>query len=150
MKFKVILQTSRDDCGAACIGMILNNYFNKNMSLCEIRPLIKNTINGTSFGDIKNNINKFLANWIPCIVQIDIESSTANLAIEENFMKLYYAKLLNGLTVKVLIVLIVLIVFLPSIISHILGLFLASMFSVYFNIIIPSQLSAMIASIMII
>ncbi|MFZ8764625.1 cysteine peptidase family C39 domain-containing protein [Enterococcus diestrammenae] len=147
MKFKVILQTSRDDCGAACIGMILNNYFNKNMSLCEIRPLIKNTINGTSFGDIKNNINKFLANWIPCIVQIDIESSTANLAIEENFMKLYYAKLLNGLTVKVLIVLIV---FLPSIISHILGLFLASMFSVYFNIIIPSQLSAMIASIMII
>lgn len=144
MKFKVILQTSRDDCGAACIGMILNNYFNKNMSLCEIRPLIKNTINGTSFGDIKNNINKFLANWIPCIVQIDIESSTANLAIEENFMKLYYAKLLNGLTVKVLIV------FLPSIISHILGLFLASMFSVYFNIIIPSQLSAMIASIMII
>lgn len=95
-----------DDCGAACIGMILNNYFNKNMSLCEIRPLIKNTINGTSFGDIKNNINKFLANWIPCIVQIDIESSTANLAIEENFMKLYYAKLLNGLTVKVLIVLI--------------------------------------------
>ncbi|MDQ6112405.1 cysteine peptidase family C39 domain-containing protein, partial [Enterococcus gallinarum] len=58
MKIEIIPQMGKEDCGAACVSMILTNYFNKNISICEIRPIIKNTNEGTSFGDLKNGFEK--------------------------------------------------------------------------------------------
>ncbi|EML2573888.1 hypothetical protein R9B01_003197, partial [Enterococcus faecalis] len=40
MKYKVIPQIGEEDCGAACVAMIVENYFKKKISICEIRPLI--------------------------------------------------------------------------------------------------------------
>ncbi|GAB2024177.1 peptide cleavage/export ABC transporter [Lactovum odontotermitis] len=58
MKYKVIPQIGKEDCGAACVAMILENYFSRKASIYEIKPLIKSTPLGTSFYDLKRGIKK--------------------------------------------------------------------------------------------
>lgn len=86
MRFKILPQISNEDCGAACVCMLLNNYFKKDIPLCEIRPMIKNTQSGTSFSDMKNGMEmigieskiyeskkeaqSFSEMKLPCITQI--------------------------------------------------------------------------------
>lgn len=58
MKFKVVPQLDDEECGAACVCTILENYFGISISLCEMRPIIKNTQAGTAFGDLKLGLDK--------------------------------------------------------------------------------------------
>ena len=58
MKYKVIPQIGKEDCGAASVAMITENYFAKKISICEVRPLIKNTTLGTSFYDLKRGFKR--------------------------------------------------------------------------------------------
>ena len=209
MKFKITPQSGKADCGAACVSMLLNNYFNKVVSLCEIRPIIKNTQSGTSFGDLKEGLTKigikatifkveknkaafnemkaplftqikkmddsyhylliikitnkhvyyadpelskiqkktidvFMKTWTPYIIQIDLKSSTLDLDIIENFQKLNYKGLIRNIKGRVTIIIIL------SLLSYILGLFIASIYTTYFDIIVPNSLIGLIFSIMIV
>lgn len=208
MRFKITPQSTREDCGSACVCMILNNYFQKNVSLCEIRPIIKNTLNGTSFGDIKKGLERFginskifkakkvvnafteislpiitqiqndkdtyhyiviykctnkhlfyadpefstvkkikiknfILNWIPYIVQVDIETSSLKVDVEDNLNKLGYLNLLSKIKGKVTIIVLL------SIVIYALGVILATMFNSYFNIVIPLKLSSLIFYVMV-
>lgn len=209
MKFKIIKQNGDQDCGSACVSMILANYFEKNISIYEIRPVIKNTQNGTSFGDIeqgmskigifattyrveknirafaemtvplitqiekekgtyhyilvnkvtsksiyyadpeiskiqKKSIKDFMKIWVPYIIQIDLRKSEIKLDIVENLDCLKYKNLF--LKIKGRIISIVLL----SIISYIVGLFLSSMYTTYFDVLIPNSLIGFLSIIMIV
>lgn len=209
MNFKITPQSGEADCGAACVSMLLTNYFNKVVSLCEIRPIIKNTHTGTSFGDLKEGLTKigikatifkaekdkaafnemkaplltqikktdnsyhylllikitnkhvyyadpelskiqkktidvFIKSWIPYIIQIDLKNSALDLDIIENLQKLNYRGLLRNVKGKVTLIIIL------SLLSYMLGLFIASMYTTYFDIIVPNSLIGLIFSIMIV
>lgn len=108
LKFKVTMQSAKEDCASACVCAILNNYFSKNISLCEIRPIIKNTLNGTSFGSIQKglerigiistiyrtekNINVFHSVNYPIITQIQKDDGSYHyiVVIKCRGNKIYY------------------------------------------------------------
>lgn len=58
MRYKVIPQIGKEDCGAACVAMIIENFFSKKVSMFEVRPLIKNTSIGTTFYDLKKGLKR--------------------------------------------------------------------------------------------
>ncbi|MEI5994342.1 ATP-binding cassette domain-containing protein [Candidatus Enterococcus mansonii] len=209
MKFRITPQSGEEDCGAACVSMLLSNYFKKVVSLCEIRPIIKNTQAGTTFGDLKTgltkfgvkstifkveknrlafsemsvplitqvekkdksfhfilltritdryiyyadpelskiqkkHINVFMQDWIPYIIQVDLEASKLDIDLVENFEKLNYKNLFMYVKGRVAII-----IFL-SLLSYILGLFIASMYTTYFDIVIPNALLGFIFSTMVV
>jgi ABC-type bacteriocin/lantibiotic exporter with double-glycine peptidase domain len=209
MKFKITPQSGEEDCAAACVSMLLNNYFKQVVSLCEIRPIIKNTQTGTSFGDLKEGLKKFgitstifkveknilafnemstplitqiekadksyhyllllritskyiyyadpeltkiqkkridifMKNWIPYIIQVDLVKSEIDLCIVENFKKLNYRNLFKNIKGRVASI-----IFL-SLFSYILGLFIASMYTTYFDIVVPNALIGLVLSIMLV
>ncbi|WP_373193071.1 cysteine peptidase family C39 domain-containing protein [Enterococcus sp. RIT-PI-f] len=206
MKYKVIPQIGQEDCGAACVAMIIENYFKKKISVCEIRPLIKNTSLGTSFYDLrrglkylgidstisqavkqkevfneitypfitqisndagihyvvvfkkKNNrliigdsstnkqesisINKFMKIWIPYVLTINLSSSKINYEIEQNVQEISIWRIMKLIKWQLILS------FIISIIVFIIGVVLASLYTLYFNILIPQNLGELALQLM--
>lgn len=206
MKYKVIPQIGQEDCGAACVAMIIENYFKKKISVCEIRPLIKNTSVGTSFYDLrrglkylgidstisqavkqkevfneitypfitqisndagihyvvvfkkKNNrliigdsstnkqesisINKFMKIWIPYVLTINLSSSKINYEIEQNVQEISIWRIMKLIKWQLILS------FIISIIVFIIGVVLASLYTLYFNILIPQNLGELALQLM--
>ncbi len=206
MKYKVIPQIGQEDCGAACVAMIIENYFKKKISVCEIRPLIKNTSLGTSFYDLrrglkylgidstisqavkqkevfneitypfitqisndagihyvvvfkkKNNrliigdsstnkqesisINKFMKIWISYVLTINLSSSKINYEIEQNVQEISIWRIMKLIKWQLILS------FIISIIVFIIGVVLASLYTLYFNILIPQNLGELALQLM--
>ncbi|MGM0123628.1 ATP-binding cassette, subfamily C, bacteriocin exporter [Enterococcus sp. AZ194] len=200
MKIKIIPQISKEDCGSACVSTILLNYFNTNLSICEIRPIIKNTNEGTSFGDLKlglkhigvtstlyevvknknafkemqtplitqivndegqyhyvvvtrisqntihyvdtakskvekERIEVFIKKWESYILVIDTKESAIRVLVEDNLNSVKYSNIFKIIKWKYSWVATL------SVSLYIIGLFLASMYNTYFNVIIPFNLT---------
>lgn len=172
--------------------------FCKKISICEVRPLIKNTPLGTSFYDLKRglkrlginstisqatkkeevfketsypcitqitndqgihfvilfeeknsrlimgdssstkqksiSIKKFMSNWIPYVLQVDIGSSEVVYEIEQS------AKEIGMFRIAGLVKWELLVSFIISILVYILGIIIANLYTLYFNILIPQNL----------
>lgn len=56
--YKVVQQNEEYDCAAACVATILKSYFSLDVSIFEIKPIIKNGESGTSFSDLFNGLER--------------------------------------------------------------------------------------------
>ena len=56
--YKVVQQNEEYDCAAACVATILKSYFSLDVSIFEIKPIIKNGESGTSFSDLFNGLKR--------------------------------------------------------------------------------------------
>lgn len=56
--YKVVQQDEEYDCAAACVSMILQNYFSISSSIFELKPIIKNLEDGTEFSDLYRGLKR--------------------------------------------------------------------------------------------
>lgn len=182
--------------------------FRKKVSICEIRPLIKNTTLGTSFYDLKKglkrlgissivlqaendkkvfdevkyplitqiqgedgihfvtifekkgrqlivgdsskvkstkiSIEKFMENWLPYILEIDLEKSKLSYNIQQNSKEVSISKIFKILKWHLLLS------FLLSIGIYIIGVVIASLYALYFNVLIPQNLGDLALELMLV
>lgn len=178
----------------------------KKISICEVRPLIKNTALGTSFYDLKRglkrlgissvisqaieqkevfdqisypcitqlvneqgihfvvlferrgtniivgdssgdreqkiSIKKFMKNWIPYILEIDVVNSSIVYEIEQRTKEVSMFKILNLVKLELIIS------FIVSIIIYISGILIANLYTLYFNLLIPQKLGSLAIDLM--
>lgn len=51
-KYEIVQQREEYDCASACLSMILKNFFSINISIFELKPIVKNCDDGTKFSDL--------------------------------------------------------------------------------------------------
>lgn len=180
--------------------------FRKKISICEVRPLIKNTSLGTSFYDLRRglerlginstisqackdkdvfdeisypfitqiensegihyvtifekkrsklvvgdssrnkqqsiSISKFMNRWIPFVLELDLANSGLVFEIEQKTKEINIASILKLVKWNLVIS------FVLSIVIYAVGIILANMFSLYFNILIPQSLGGLVLQFM--
>lgn len=178
----------------------------KKISICEVRPLIKNTPLGTSFYDLKRgfkrlginsiisqatkqeevfneisypcitqiineqgihfvtlfekknskiivgdssgdkqqyiSIKKFMKTWIPYVLQIDIRNSKVTYEIEQSTKEVDLVRILNLVKWQLIAS------FVISILVYMIGIVIANLYTLYFNILIPQKLAELAVQLM--
>lgn len=88
------------------------------------------------------SIKKFMSNWIPYVLQVDIGSSEVVYEIEQS------AKEIGIFRIAGLVKWELLVSFIISILVYILGIIIANLYTLYFNILIPQKLGELALALM--
>ncbi len=92
----------------------------------------------------KVSVKKFMKDWIPFLISIDIKSSNLKIANTRLFSKISMWQYIKPVKFRILIITFI------SLISYLLGILLSGMFNLYFDVLIPQKFAFLVVACLII